>query len=723
MAKTKKQDKKVPLVIKILGIFLAGLIGAISGVYSYSIIGSQYLVVRSAILFVTGIMSFVLAYGLWKGSKWSWWFGVLISLALVFATLISYNVTDLFIGLLLFCGLTQGKTRTYFHLEAQSAIEYLVSYSWAIILICIAVALIYVYILPAPAQVVPNNCRFSDGVYCTDIEVFNTSQSPNTITFAALLVNSNNYPIVSPMVYASYAGQNTSAFDCTPGGTVAAGESTLCIGSLPTHGSIGQLVGANLYLSTQACSTPTCSLSLSETYTGSFTTHVQPPPSPLSIGFKFTAQSYNPTVYNNDSLMATLSLFGLPLKNAAVNFTTNNSKYVISNVTTTGVNGNASATLYSTTPGNVAVTATYLDISNTLVIDYNATTSTSVTTTTQPTTVTPTLKLVEAPNDAANYWTLCVNYTSSGVAQPQECVGNLNGWSSTSNTFSVPFNTIINTVCVADVIPGYYSFTGYSGTYSSQLTSNCGSAYSINVVGNANIHANYNVITNNALPVANLILNESPAAASNYWSLCVDYTYPGYSGGMPQECVGDYDSWTGSTNTLTVPVNTVIQTICTTDRHGGNYSFDSYTGNFASQITKGACGYNYDIVVTGRSLLQANYNGTTNPTTSSTTSTSTTATTTIGKTIYYTLVMRCSGPVYSNCGISPEGGLQYTDAAGSHAHIVAPSTTTSTSSCTSGEAQFAGWVGTGGGYTGSSTSANIVINNNIQENATYNCSI
>ncbi|MGD0728904.1 MAG: hypothetical protein ABR981_02405, partial [Candidatus Micrarchaeaceae archaeon] len=79
--KQRRQNKKIPLGITLLGIILAGIIGAFSGVYSsviFSNFGTLFMILRSSFLFIAGIFSFILAYGLWKGAKWGWWLGIIV---------------------------------------------------------------------------------------------------------------------------------------------------------------------------------------------------------------------------------------------------------------------------------------------------------------------------------------------------------------------------------------------------------------------------------------------------------------------------------------------------------------------------------------------------------------------------------------------------------------------------------------------------------------------
>ncbi|MGC9099216.1 MAG: hypothetical protein ACP5HW_01555, partial [Candidatus Micrarchaeia archaeon] len=52
--------------------------------------------------------------------------------------------------------------------KAQSAIEYLITYSWAILAVAIILSILYFFIY-APSAVAPNSCSFAYGAYCQDM--------------------------------------------------------------------------------------------------------------------------------------------------------------------------------------------------------------------------------------------------------------------------------------------------------------------------------------------------------------------------------------------------------------------------------------------------------------------------------------------------------------------------------------------------------------------------
>lgn len=503
--------------------------------------------------------------------------------------------------------------------RAQSAIEYLTTYAWALIIIAIILSILYLY-LSTPQQLVPNLCNFvSSNIYCIDLIAFNPMQVGNTVTVVTLLTNSNSYPIINPELYSSVQGVNSSAYACIPGGRVYPAATMLCLVSLPISEQVGGLLSGSLYLKAQLCSSLSCSSAYNQTYVASFATHVQIPPSYATYVFKFLPDTYTPNVSDTDQLHATIKLFGVPLQGAEVNYSTNDSAFNISNVSLTNKFGVGGATLHSDTAGNVAVTAEYLGISNTVIVDYmgnytgNASTGGPYL-----------MNLAITPSSARDNWYACSQYDlyPNNISYPEgdNCTG--------ESPWEVPAGARVDQACIA-----------------------------------------------------------LQSSINNHW-VFKNWTINGV--------------FSGASGCVTLP-------------HGGyfvrgdvNFSANFYRSATTSTTVQSS-------TTTGKSTTV------TFITTTGTTSTiggHSTSTTSIP--VQYTLTMECAGPVFSDCGISPTGGFGYNYPAGSKVTISAPATS-SAPSCNNGEANFQYWTGEGGGYSGGSLSAQIVINNNIKETATYAC--
>ncbi|MEM3460240.1 MAG: hypothetical protein QXO24_03380, partial [Candidatus Micrarchaeaceae archaeon] len=79
-------------------------------------------------------------------------------------------------------------------LKGQSAIEYLLTYSWALIIVALIMA-IFFFLVYAPSIVVPSMCSFVSGAYCQDMVFGSNSVSSSVGLF---LTNTQPYPILNP---------------------------------------------------------------------------------------------------------------------------------------------------------------------------------------------------------------------------------------------------------------------------------------------------------------------------------------------------------------------------------------------------------------------------------------------------------------------------------------------------------------------------------------------
>jgi uncharacterized membrane protein (DUF2068 family) len=98
MARKMKTQKGRPLGLTILSIlYLLAALGAIllafavSTVLSAMLSESMGLVTgfASVILIIAGIVSLIIAYGLWTGRKWGWWIAIIFAVLAVLGNLVS----------------------------------------------------------------------------------------------------------------------------------------------------------------------------------------------------------------------------------------------------------------------------------------------------------------------------------------------------------------------------------------------------------------------------------------------------------------------------------------------------------------------------------------------------------------------------------------------------------------------------------------------------------
>ncbi len=261
--------------------------------------------------------------------------------------------------------------------KAQSAIEYMTTYGWAIIIISLVVVILFVY-TAAPQAIVINTCNFVDGAYCNDMIVA-TNAITHVTSVGLFLTNIQQYPLKNPELFVSINRVNTTQSKCSPN-FVLAGGSILCTVILPVNSTIGEFLSGTIYLNATYCglstksyaSTHNCSTGVQQTYIGSFAGHTQPLVSTKSF-ITLTATNYTQAANGNpDQLTATVKLLGYPLKGATVNFTTSNSVYSISsNPSATNAAGSALSSISGSIPGNTVVSAMYAGISNNIAITFS----------------------------------------------------------------------------------------------------------------------------------------------------------------------------------------------------------------------------------------------------------------------------------------------------------------------------------------------------------------
>ncbi|MGC9190989.1 MAG: Ig-like domain-containing protein, partial [Candidatus Micrarchaeia archaeon] len=259
--------------------------------------------------------------------------------------------------------------------RAQSALEYLVTYGWAILLVTIVMALLYLYLF-VPKVIVPASCSFTSGAYCNDL-VVGTNATTHATKLAVFLTNTQPYPVQNPYLYVRVNNQNSSQYQCTPK-FVPPGGAIICEVDVPVSTSLGSFVVGQFYLGAQYCglapnytSTHICANAPNEIYEGNFNAHAAPLISTTSKIQLTTPNQTNPANNAKAPLYATVLLLGYPLKGAAVNFTENNSAYTLQpNLTTTNTQGVALSYISGTEIGSVNVTAHYAGYYSSIVINF-----------------------------------------------------------------------------------------------------------------------------------------------------------------------------------------------------------------------------------------------------------------------------------------------------------------------------------------------------------------
>ncbi len=167
--------------------------------------------------------------------------------------------------------------------RTQSAIEFLTTYGWAILIISI-IFLIFYFFVVAPSVVVPNQCTFSTSVTCRALIIGSNSLSS---TVAIFLTNSQEYQIETPSVTFNITGIGSISGTCAtlsalPGGAI------ICSANIPKPLNEGSLARGIVYAEEHVCTnigTASCPNTAKEVYIGTFQSHTVPMlnPTPVSL--------------------------------------------------------------------------------------------------------------------------------------------------------------------------------------------------------------------------------------------------------------------------------------------------------------------------------------------------------------------------------------------------------------------------------------------------------
>ena len=249
-------------------------------------------------------------------------------------------------------------------MRAQSSVDFLVTYGWALLLIAIVLALLYSYIT-LPANIVPGSCNFYGSISCSDIQL-----SAHALTLYVL--NSQSFPMNGPSLYVSIGGQNSVTSSCVPNFVLPGGEMASTVNSLPITTTLSSLYSGYLYLSAGYCglannyaTTGNCVSAPSLTYSGSFSAHSEPQTNPIPyaanyviyVTVKNASQSHGTM---KDPFYAQVMMGNFPVVGATLSFTSNNPAfYLQTSATITNVTGNSLSYIWGGGgPVNVMITAT-----------------------------------------------------------------------------------------------------------------------------------------------------------------------------------------------------------------------------------------------------------------------------------------------------------------------------------------------------------------------------
>ncbi|MEM0086703.1 MAG: hypothetical protein QXU16_00305, partial [Candidatus Micrarchaeaceae archaeon] len=133
--------------------------------------------------------------------------------------------------------------------KGQSTIEYMLTYSWALIIIAIIVSIL-VLLIYVPSIIAPPVCSFVSGAYCQDM-VFGSNSVSSSV--ALFLTNTQSYPVIDPSITINVSSIGQLQGTCKPN-LVAAGGAIICNVTVPQRAiAYGTLESGKLYLSAVPC--------------------------------------------------------------------------------------------------------------------------------------------------------------------------------------------------------------------------------------------------------------------------------------------------------------------------------------------------------------------------------------------------------------------------------------------------------------------------------------
>ncbi|MEM0149706.1 MAG: hypothetical protein QXW10_02315, partial [Candidatus Micrarchaeaceae archaeon] len=137
------------------------------------------------------------------------------------------------------------------NIKSQSALEYIITYSWAILIIGVVVGLLYFYGFIS-LSLRPSACAINGSVLCED-SMIGINVHSGAYLVGMLLTNTNQYPISNPTINVSLDGYNSGKVVCS-NSVVPAGGAFLCMVRLPTSKlSIGEYIKPAIYLQAGNC--------------------------------------------------------------------------------------------------------------------------------------------------------------------------------------------------------------------------------------------------------------------------------------------------------------------------------------------------------------------------------------------------------------------------------------------------------------------------------------
>ena len=201
-------------------------------------------------------------------------------------------------------------------MHLQSAIEYIVTYSWAILIMALILAIMFIYV-NGIVLIAPSSCSISYGVYCYDLIA---GSNNNTTKVIFLLSNAEQYFLYKPSITITLRNNNYTGH-CDPN-FARSGSSLLCYVSIPEHFANNTLLSGKFYINAYPCpigNASSCKNNEEESFVGSYNTRVAIVNN-LSVSITLFANPEIANVNQTQQIYARLLIFGRPIVGAAIHF-------------------------------------------------------------------------------------------------------------------------------------------------------------------------------------------------------------------------------------------------------------------------------------------------------------------------------------------------------------------------------------------------------------------
>ena len=577
--------------------------------------------------------------------------------------------------------------------KLQSASEFLSIYGFAILGIAIFAIILY-FLLSVPGGSVPNQCAFSGYLSCKDIAIGSNSVSSRAVF---LFTNIQQYAIANVVATINMSNVGSFSGKCSPN-VILPGGDLECVINFGVKITPNQLARGSLSLNDKVCTSvsgSSCGSAVSQSYGGTFTTHIAPLVPPPKCSISLDVQNATTFTGVKDRLTANVKILGYAISGATVNFTSTSSNVFFSpSLVNTNSNGNSTTYTFSNNPlSGETLSATYANCTASNTISF-----------VQPIYVTFTANIIGNKNYDLQYQSEVVGVNSKQYSA-SELPTQIMAVSGTNQEYA--YNAILPSTLTST---RYYYVSTNGDCGASQISQTISPATSCNVISN---YGTQYFLTTSLNPSSGGTITPSSEWADSGNQLSVaavantGYTFVGFTG-------TGTGSYTGNSLNALVTLNDPVTE--TANFNINKYTLSLETGSCSSVL--GAGTYDYGTTVNFNATPSTGYsfshwNGTGAGSYSGTTqSPSVTMDSNINE------LANCSINHYSLIeSVSPSGAGTVLPGNGTYAY----GTLVPISAKPVAGYSFSGWSCSGTGcYSGSSANATINMTGNVIETANFN---